>query len=291
MTGKFNKYVVLISLALLLSAVPSLASPMTSESYSMPTCVIDSAGSFEATSSGTYELYYTVRQSTPIGASESDNYRLGAGYIYTLFDEIYICGVKIDGNDISKLKYISGKPAIEADILDERAGPGMPTVEVYIDGKKYLVALKPAGANEYHFSFIPPSELKSGDHIIEIRAANLDGSTDHFEFRPFKPSAVASVTGRMKNVPNPFRPHHGEGTTIIYDLSAPADIRLIIYDIAGKIVWQRQFPQNSNGGTIHNEVPWDGKTDFGEYAPNGIYIYLITRESKILAKGQMAVMD
>jgi flagellar motor switch/type III secretory pathway protein FliN len=38
-------------------------------------------------------------------------------------------------------------------------------------------------------------------------------------------------------------------------------------------------------------VDWDGKTDFGEYAGNGVYIYIISDNGKILGKGQVVVMD
>jgi hypothetical protein len=102
---------------------------------------------------------------------------------------------------------------------------------------------------------------------------------------------VSSVS-RPKNVPNPFQPRHGEGTTIIYDLSADTGTKLIVYDITGQAVWQKFFDPGVEGGKSgRNNVFWDGKNDFGEYVGNGVYIYFITSGSKILNNGHMAVMD
>ena len=93
-------------------------------------------------------------------------------------------------------------------------------------------------------------------------------------------------------MPNPFRPRHGEGTTFKYQLASDASISIIIYDITGRLLWQRVYSAGSQGGRINfNDVLWNGINDFGDYVPNGAYIFLITSGEKILVKGQLAVAD
>jgi hypothetical protein len=264
---------------------------MESSNYVMPAGTIGGTGTFETSSSSNYELYSDVGQISPVGSSESSNYMLRSGFVYTLFDDIYIYDVIIDGSIASSVTSISSRPIISADILDECLTPGSTSVEVYVDGSKYLVGLIKTGPRKYHFSFSPGTELSGITHEVEIRATNLGGSSDYYGIRQLKQSGL-SVTSRPKNVPNPFRPRHGEGTTIMYNLSADTGTKLIIYDITGKAVWQKSFDPGAEGGKEGlNNVFWNGKNDFGEYVGNGAYIFTVTSGSKILSKGQMAVMD
>jgi hypothetical protein len=270
----------------------SFAFTMESQNYSLPAGAIGGSGTFENSSSSNYELYYNIGQMSPAGSSESSNYMLRSGYIYTLFDDIYIYDVSIDGSSASSVTSISSNPVIEADILDECLTPGSTSVEVSVDGNKYLVGLIKTGPRKYHFSFSPGMELSGATHEVIIRAKNLAGSADYYGVKKLKQAGLFSVTSRPKNVPNPFKPRHGEGTTIMYNLSSGTGTKLIVYDITGKAIWQRSFESGTEGGKSGlNNVFWDGKNDFGEYVGNGVYIYTITSGSKILHKGQMAVMD
>ena len=280
---------------LLISASGAFAFTMTSESYYIPTGTIGGAGTSKSSSSQNYELYSDHRQAVSLGASDSVNYTLHSGYIYTLFGDVYIYNVTIDNVPInlksaSSITSISGKPDIQADVIDESMGKA--TVEVYIDSNKYLVDLINTGPQKYHFSFSPPSELSDTAHKIEIRASNLVGSTDYFKIEKLGLTKVFTVTSKPKNVPNPFRPGRGEGTTIIYNLSSDTSVKLIIYDITGKAVSQKFLSSGTNGGKAgQNNVYWNGKNDFGDYVGNGVYIYVITSGGKVLSKGQMVVMD
>ena len=145
---------------------------------------------------------------------------------------------------------------------------------------------------KYHFSFSPLTGLSGLTHEVVVRATNLAGSADVRQFKLLKQSEVFAVSSKPKNVPNPFRPRHGEGTTIMYNLSSASGAKMLIYDITGKAIWQKSFDPGAEGGKSGlNNVFWDGKNDFGEYVGNGVYIYIVTSGSKILHKGQMAVMD
>ena len=49
-----------------------------------------------------------------------------------------------------------------------------------------------------------------------------------------------------------------------------------MFDRTGRVVWQKTNSLGLSGGQNGlNEVPWNGITDFGEIADNGIYIYKI----------------
>jgi FlgD Ig-like domain len=270
----------------------SFAFTMESTSYDMPVGTIGGVGTMETSSSLSYELYSSIGQTSVVGPTESANYLMRSGYVCTIFDDVYGYDESIDGVSASSIKSISDRPVISANILDECVIPGSTSVEVSVDGQKYLVNLVKTGPKKYHFSFSPGVLTSGATHEVEIRATNKAGSSYYFIVKQLQGSGVLSITSRPKNVPNPFRPKHGEGTTIMYSLSTDTSTKLIIYDITGKAVCQKSFNPGQEGGKAGaNNVYWDGKNDFGEYVSNGAYIYLITTSSKIIAKGQMAVMD
>ncbi len=95
------------------------------------------------------------------------------------------------------------------------------------------------------------------------------------------------INGNPLNYPNPFEP--SAGTTIKYYLSANAETKVLIYDMTGKLVWQKKCRSGSTGGQINlNEVLWDGKDNFGSRIAFGPYYYFIVSDGKVIGKGEMA---
>jgi len=207
--------------------------------------------------------------------------------------EIITNSIKIDGVNMSSATgYISRRPVIEADIKDIFLDLGLTSVEVQIGRYRYVVVptIVDSLNKIIHVICTPEADITSGG--FAIYAKNYYGEVDEFIRAALKIAGNLRVDGRPKNIPNPFRPRHGEGTTIVYILTDDGDIKFIIYDVTGRLVWQRYFLSKTMGGRVNeNRVDWNGKTDFGEYAANGAYIYLITHGDSILAKGQMALMD
>jgi hypothetical protein len=76
-------------------------------------------------------------------------------------------------------------------------------------------------------------------------------------------------------------------------LDGDLDIQIIIFDVAGRIIWRKTLAAGSNGAkTGFNEVEWNGVTDFSETAKNGLYIYkVLDNSSKLpLFSGKVMVL-
>ncbi|MCF7833261.1 MAG: T9SS type A sorting domain-containing protein [Candidatus Marinimicrobia bacterium] len=69
-----------------------------------------------------------------------------------------------------------------------------------------------------------------------------------------------------QNYPNPFNPT----TTLSYELPEQADVQMIIYDIAGRLIKQWSY-QNQATGTY--KITWNSTDQTGNSAPSGVYIY------------------
>ncbi|MCF7802713.1 MAG: PQQ-binding-like beta-propeller repeat protein [Candidatus Marinimicrobia bacterium] len=79
-------------------------------------------------------------------------------------------------------------------------------------------------------------------------------------------SALPQQFTLSQNFPNPFNPT----TTLKYGLPQDADVRLVIYDLAGRKVKTLVQEQQSAGW---HQVSWGGTGQFGQSVSTGVYFY------------------
>lgn len=81
----------------------------------------------------------------------------------------------------------------------------------------------------------------------------------------------------LYNYPNPFNPI----TTIVYNLDKETDVSVQIYDLLGKQITQlvndRQLPG-------FYKIQWNGKDQYGNLLPSGIYFCLLKTTTQIQSK-------
>ena len=84
---------------------------------------------------------------------------------------------------------------------------------------------------------------------------------------------IPEVTSLLPNYPNPFNPE----TWLPYQLSEPADVTLMIYDIQGRVVRNLALGHQS-AGMYHSRsraAHWDGRNTQGEAVASGLYFYTL----------------
>lgn len=86
----------------------------------------------------------------------------------------------------------------------------------------------------------------------------------------------------FQNYPNPFNP----ATTISYEITCRANVRLVIFNLLGEEVITLIDEQVMPG--IHQEV-WDGKNGKGIEMPSGIYLYQLRVNDAIQTKKMVFV--
>jgi len=72
----------------------------------------------------------------------------------------------------------------------------------------------------------------------------------------------------LYNYPNPMR----NETSFIFDLAAASvnnRLKIKIYAVSGKLIREVEYPVNIG----HNQIPWDGRDNDGDYVANGTYLY------------------
>ncbi|MBN2542969.1 gliding motility-associated C-terminal domain-containing protein [bacterium] len=92
-------------------------------------------------------------------------------------------------------------------------------------------------------------------------------------------------------VPNPFTPNGDDYNDIIYFIypkmySQEAELK--IYNLRNVLVYQETIPPQM--GRIYSEKNlWDGKDSNGKMVPEGIYIYAITVDGKVVCNGTIVL--
>ena len=87
-------------------------------------------------------------------------------------------------------------------------------------------------------------------------------------------SLIPEETALHRNYPNPFNPE----TWIPYQLAAPAEVALTIYDMNGGLVRHIALGYQAAGvyQSRSRAVYWDGRNQFGESVASGLYFYTLT---------------
>ena len=101
--------------------------------------------------------------------------------------------------------------------------------------------------------------------------------------------AKAEILGPAVCFPNPFRQE--DSTSIGYKLSKNMDITLHLYDMFANLIIEKSFLSGTMGGRSgFNEVAINETTLDGYFLSAGVYFFLISHDSDVLARGKMAVV-
>jgi len=135
---------------------------------------------------------------------------------------------------------------------------------------------------------IPPNTLTPGPATLWVRgrdaagqwgnASRLDVQVNGGSTAVENPGAPVRVFALAQNAPNPFNPQ----TAIRFSLAAEGEVRLAIYDVAGRSVRTLVAGKRPAGPS---EAMWDGKDDRGAPVASGLYFcHLVTAEQTAVRK-------
>jgi hypothetical protein len=146
-----------------------------------------------------------------------------------------------------------------------------------------IMAKSPAtgGIRSMSLSYnIPETDkLTEGENEIVIAAANSVASTS-------ETCAVTVLGGPLKVIgpvvfyPQPFSTTKDRRGEIQYTLSQDANLEIYLVTVSGQTMKKIICPSGSDGGSAGvNKVGWDGTTDLGPKAGNGVYVGTIVSRS------------
>ncbi len=113
------------------------------------------------------------------------------------------------------------------------------------------------GESDWHYIFNNSNSDHTLQHITATATLYESYSTE-----------IKALT-LLQNYPNPVNPQKGR-TAITYKLPQKSNVTIIIYDVLGQKI--KTLVNDIRYASTYT-VTWDGKDNFGQYVPSGIYFY------------------
>jgi len=139
----------------------------------------------------------------------------------------------------------------------------------------------------------------TGNYILRLsardQAGNSASSAKNLLIGASTKEAQAEVTSRSAASPNPFNPTVQTLTYLTYNLADNYATIIYLFDLSGNLVWQKSFAAGEQGGKAGlNLAPWNGRSQFGEIVPNGVYLFkivsLVFGQKKVIGSGKVIVL-
>ena len=113
------------------------------------------------------------------------------------------------------------------------------------------------------------SSIESGIHSFRFRASdNMLNSNSLTVLLEVRQSSTNLALRDVLNYPNPFT----DETEICFEISAPANVKITIFTVAGRPVKRLDAPGLGSG---YHWVRWDGTDEYQQKVANGVYLYKI----------------
>lgn len=175
-------------------------------------------------------------------------------------------------------EYMNGHPNIMFfDLFDLLANPNDPSdPERNMQREEYRLA--PSTSTDSHPNLLANQTI--GPEIAELMIRIVDPEWIG-KVTDVGPPPVPTLKDHF-NAPNPFNPL----TWIRYELDAPSEVGLEVFDLSGRLVKTMLTPTWQNAG--RHGVSWDGTDSSGRHMSSGIYLYRITAGSEAQA-GRMVL--
>ena len=119
-------------------------------------------------------------------------------------------------------------------------------------------------------SFQPPPDPKDELTTFIITVAVSDGVFSSTTSAEVTVEKISNLLGQ--NYPNPLDLSTGNGTTIVYHLAAPAEVKLVMYDLLGREV---KTLVNGPRAAGKYKARWNARDNDGRRVGTGLYLYRI----------------
>jgi len=199
-------------------------------------------------------------------------------------------GVKTKGQTIVSGDPTDKTPSFEVVVISNKGLTANPLQATIDNGTPETLTKTFDPNNAGILTSIYNPTLTDGVHSLKISITDDQGnpSTREVVGLVVQANSDISLQGAPLTYPNPY---NGTGNVSIgYILSKNNSITITIHDLMGSQLVKKSYSSGQAGGKAgYNEVSWNGKTDAGEELGNGIYIYLIIADGKVISRGKLTV--
>ncbi|MFH1367598.1 MAG: T9SS type A sorting domain-containing protein [Elusimicrobiota bacterium] len=130
------------------------------------------------------------------------------------------------------------------------------------------------------------TELDKNDIEIDKTSKKVKIKTKSFSVYGIGGIKYASTLDSLIVYPNPWKPGTSgifSGNNMIFD-NLTKDCRIRLFDLSGQMWLDKTIDGSYNGRYV-----WDGRSDCGENAGSGLYIYVVTNDNGEKKKGKVSI--
>jgi len=167
-------------------------------------------------------------------------------------------------------------------VIEAPRDAGLADLTMPIRGTKLVLADgdKDGKADLYHNNYRGNSaSVRPGAYVWEFKVATLPTSV---ESKSGETSTVPETFALQQNYPNPFNPT----TTIGFVLTKPAQVRMSVYYISGRLV-ATLLDEHRPAGS--HQVVWNGRDHNGDPVATGVYFYSINDQKSTQVRKMMLI--
>jgi hypothetical protein len=184
------------------------------------------------------------------------------------------CGY-VSSNSTIELQLVSSNPlratsssSITASFDDENTNQILPVSLASPGGFQVKFQAFPGGPVQAQLTITPTTPFPAGTWNLLVYLRDASGNVDTLQ----QCFTVSNVNGieEVMNYPNPFK--ETTDFTFILKSDAPANIKIVVYTIAGRKI-RTLTPTATHAG--FNAVEWDGRDERGNEVANGTYLYRV----------------
>lgn len=212
--------------------------------------------------------------------------------------DVINCNIDNTPPKILKDKALISDDYLSISVFEAGSGidPGKLALKVY-SGSAEIYGKTVIENSNIIFSF--EKSLSTESYTISLECADRAGnlcSKEAFSVKmgPISASSFVNDSGLSTSIlnalcgPNPFNPRIGQESFIKYDLSAPAEINLVIYSMLGEIVCKK----SKSSVNASDSISWDGRDSLGQLVESGVYPYIISlkNDQKEFNRGKIIVL-
>ena len=143
------------------------------------------------------------------------------------------------------------------------------------------------------FTVSDAKKMTSGYYSLKVTIHDVAGNKTSVEFDMIYVSgSVPQVMSEVIPLPCPYNPLSGEDMKIQFTPSGDINARigLYIHDTAGRLLWKEV--KTVNELFVNKGFMWDGKTQYGRFAENGVLMLRIVDESekRLIGKAKIVII-
>ncbi|MFH1361804.1 MAG: Ig-like domain-containing protein, partial [bacterium] len=205
--------------------------------------------------------------------------------------------IKVAGLAIANNDFINADTRFDV-FLTDNVSLSASSIDLTIDGSSvaYSVASSTTTAMEIRYS---ATGLSVGTHVITAEVSDSSGNVTTKEVTGLHVSGEPPVATGVISVPmiggasGAGAAASGGGATVAYTLNKNTNITFYMYGLSGEMVNTRKFTSGVVGAKAgYNQITVSGTSDIsGAPLANGIYVFKLVSDGKVIGKGKIVVYN